>query len=219
MKVNIGPYNDYIGPYQIVQKIFFWKEWYSIDDGGFAFRLADRLTEDKNGKLTKFSKLCKWIDSKRKRKVAVKVHHYDIWYADHTLALVIVPVLKQLKDQKQGWSNVDDKDVPEWLHYVADSESTDDDDIEDELGLQRFDWILDEIIWAFEQHCDDNWEDNYYSGVSDLQVDKTDGSDYGTLITGPNHTFKVDEVGKKKHIERMANGRRLFAKYYTSFWT
>lgn len=221
MKVNIGPYINYIGPYQIVQKIFFWKDWYSINDDSFIIKLADRLTEDKNENPTMFTKLCRWIDDKRKRKVLVKVHDYDLYSADHTLAMIIVPVIKQLKIKKMGWYNIDDKDVPKHLRSTSAPELTDDEKergIGDEFEQQRYDWVLDEIIWSFEQHSDHNWESNYYKGISDLRIDSSDESGPIKLVTGLNHTFKVDEVGKKKHIDRMANGRRLFAKYYTSLW-
>ena len=75
---------------------------------------------------------------------------------------------------------------------------------------------MDEMIWAFEQDTND-WEEKYYSGVIDMLKQEVEGGCF-RLVDGPNHTFKVDEEGIKKHHERINNGRRLFAKYYDGLW-
>ena len=36
------------------------------------------------------------------RKVEIEVHPYDSWNADRTLALIAVPILKQLQATKHG---------------------------------------------------------------------------------------------------------------------
>jgi len=146
------------------------------------------------------------------RKVKVKLHKYDTWNADHTLALVIVPVLNDLRGSKRGSPLIDDEDVPD------DIRSTSADPKENEWDLdsnhhKRWLWVLDEMIWAFEQHAKPDWEQEFYSGDTDL--DFVDNK----MIEGPNHTFEVDREGLNKHRERMANGRRLFAKYYDCLWT
>jgi hypothetical protein len=75
---------------------------------------------------------------------------------------------------------------------------------------------MDEMIWAFEQD-NNSWEEKYYSGVVDMRKEEVDSSCF-RLVDGPNHTFKVDEEGIKKHQERINTGRRLFAKYYDGLW-
>ena len=32
----------------------------------------------------------------------------------------------------------------------------------DDKFFKRWDWILDEMIWAFNQKCRDDWEGDYY---------------------------------------------------------
>jgi hypothetical protein len=60
---------------------------------------------------------------------------------------------------------------------------------------------------------DDGWQIQYESGNHDFKIN------YDVfLVTGPDHTYVADYEGMKKHRERMANGRRLFAKYYESLW-
>ena len=49
----------------------------------------------------------------------IVIHPYDTWSMDHTLALIIVPMLKQLKETKHGAPNVDASDVPMYLKSFA----------------------------------------------------------------------------------------------------
>lgn len=78
------------------------------------------------------------------------IHKWDTWSMDHTLSYIIVPMLIQLKDTKHGAPNVDYDDVPEelrpseeWIkRYNYDGET-------DPYFFIRWDWILDEMIWAF----------------------------------------------------------------------
>ena len=153
----------------------------------------------------------------KKRKVSVRIDPSDVWNMDHTLALIIVPMLKMVRDSKAGSPNVDDNDVPQHLRSSA-APKLSQDQIDagwpDTYHHQRWEWVLDQMIWAFEQHADSDWEEQYYSGETDLKID-----DAGLLTEGPNHTFKVDDEGRENHRKAMENGRRLFAKYYECLWT
>ena len=83
----------------------------------------------------------------------------------------------------------------------------------DENFHKRWDWVLNEMIWAHEQIADDNWEDQYYSGEVDWVAEPG-----GHLRKGPNHTYKLDIEGFNKHNDRIENGLRLFGKYYRTLW-
>jgi hypothetical protein len=86
---------------------------------------------------------------------------------DCTLAHIILPMLKQLKETKHG--------------YPID------------LTEQEWDEILDEMIWAFQKKCRNDWMEDY---------------DYNDW----------DMEGMKAEQERISNGFRLFGKYYESLW-
>ena len=213
MKVRIGPHIRWFGPYQLAEKIFFWKDKYKGDP---VHKLGDKLANIKP-----LNEFLNWLYDRKKRKIEIHIDGYDVWNADHTLALIIVPVLKKLKEQKHGTPHVDDKDVPANLRRSAAPELTEEQKNTghtDELWGARWEWVLDEMIWAFEQHANPDWEEQYYSGDTDWILYKVEGSGYTELKHGPNHTFKVDNKGKQKHIARMKNGRMLFAKYYESLW-
>jgi hypothetical protein len=213
MRIHIGPHTRWFGPFQLAEKILFWKDKYKDDS---VHELGDRLT-----KIKPLNNFLNWMYKKRNRKIEVHVDGYDVWNADHTLALIIVPVLKKLKEQKQGSPHVDDRDVPANLRRSAAPPLTKEEKNTghtDELWEARWNWVLDEMIWTFEQHADPDWEYQYHSGDTDWVLDKVEESGLTELKHGPNHTFKVDDKGMKRHRARMSNGRRLFAKYYESLW-
>ena len=159
------------------------------------------------------------------RKVDIRIDDYDVWGADHTLALIIHPVLVKLKEVKQGSPCVDDEDVPDNL------KSTDAPDKENEWDTDdnhhgRWEYVLDEMIWAFEQHTYDDCNDNQFQHNRDQlditfeNIEESSGSrmqvNYQKDPTKP--AYWVDEEGKKKYYDRIAEGRRLFAKYYDGLW-
>lgn len=223
MRVKIGPYKNWFGPYQIAEKILFWKDKYSGDDTIHNFgRWLSGDTEErglftKNKTPSLLLRFCQWIDSKRHRKIEVHIDHYDTWNAGNTLSLIIVPLLEKFKESLHGSPFVDDEDVPEHIRSTNAAPKENDWDI-DEHHYARWEWVLDEMIWAFKQDTLDDWESQYYSGEIDMQSIKVEGANYTQLVDGPNHTFKIDEEGRKKHQQRIDNGRRLFAKYYDGLW-
>ena len=139
-----------------------------------------------------------WLDRlfgwKPKQKIRVRIDPHDTWSMDHTLAHIVLPMLVQLKRTKHGAPNVDNEDVPKELRMSKkDIAQFAKDGSTDDKFVKRWDWILDEIIWAFEQKCRDNWEDDYYYN-------------------------KWDQDGAKAHQERMTNGFKLFGKYFENLW-
>lgn len=222
VKVKIGPYTKWIGPYQIARAIFFWKDHYNdlSEDEDIVHRFGSYLSGPKD-KPSRLLRLCQWIYEKRERKIKVHINNYDTWSADHTLALIIYPLLVRLKETKMGSPFVDDEDVPENIRSSNAPPKENEYDT-DEFHDARWDYVLDEMIWTFEQHKNgDEWVDQYTSGNIDLQIVKIDQDDPNSLSTlkhGPNHTYIRAEDKIAAHSARMDNGRRLFAKYYESLW-
>jgi hypothetical protein len=206
MKIQIGPYRSWIGPYQLAEKLKYL---------GFS-----EDTQDKVGDWlakTWVNKFCSWTDSKRKRKIKIKLHPYDTWGMDNTLAHIIHPMLVQLKEQKHGSPLVDDEDVPPHLRSTTAPPKENDWDTDDNHHL-RWDWVLDELIWTFNEIKNDVWEDQYWSGNMDIHFE--DGENGNKILqTGPNHTRTCDFDAMKKHGAKIDNGLRLFGKYYNSLWS
>ena len=145
---------------------------------------------------------------KRQQKVKVRIDPWDTWSMDHTLAPIILLMLKQLKETKHGAPMVDMKDVPKELHPKKQTKKQKDNGETDSTHFERWDWVLDEMIWAFEQKCRDHWEEDYYGPY-------IESKDKRELFGRFEWT---DDKGRKKHQERMSNGFRLFGKYYESLW-
>ena len=59
---------------------------------------------------------------KTKRKIAIKIEPFDTWNMDHTLALIIHPMLIQLREATTAAPFVEDEDVPENLRRSEEEE-------------------------------------------------------------------------------------------------
>lgn len=236
MKVKIGPFVDWIGPYQIAEKLCFWAKP-EKDEYGFKRKpdwvhdFGTRLAERKDGSDSNLSKICNWIYARRHRKVKIKIDNYDVWNADSTLTMIILPMLKKLREVKHGSPMVDAEDLPAELTVEkfidwSPQGNLDFGDLEAyktaswDMMHKQWDWALDEMIWAFEQiHPDNDWEAQYHTGVSDLQfVPLDNGSGNSEMVRGPKDTHHFDYEGHKKHQERITRGLTLFGKYFQGLW-
>lgn len=228
MKVHIGPHKSWIGPYQIAEALCFWVKPVA-DQGGFGISnkpdwvhdFGRWLSENKHGKKSVLTRFCEYIHSKRNRKVKVKIHKYDTWSMDSTLAHIVLPMLKQLKATKHGAPFVDDADVPDNLKSSA-APPKDNEWDTDANHFLRWDWVLDQMIVAFESKNSD-WEDEYRSGTHDTSFvasawDKNGKATSFEMQTGPNNTYTCDYEALAEHQKRITNGFRLFGKYYEALW-
>jgi hypothetical protein len=218
MKVYISNYRDHwLSPYTILEKVFFWRE---IDyDEPIIVKLSDIL-------LPFSTALQKFLDFVHPRVRHVKIDRWDTWSMDHTLSFIILPMLKQLKESKHGAPGVDDEDVPDQLKSTSAPPKENEYDV-DGNHFGRWDYVLDEMIFAFEHLVDDSWQDAYSSGEIDMlwtpvdqdgnEVSKGEHS-FFQMGHGPKHTYQCDYDGIRAVEERMQNGFRLFGKYYRNLW-
>ena len=241
MKAYIGPYRNWIGPYQIADALCFWYPK-KVDEYGmkrraaWVYKFGDFLahgfhkeTPEQRRRLfsgrqerpiTWLYKLCNWIDAKRpKRTVWIKTDRYDHWNASHTMSLIILPILRDLREHKHGSGLIADEDVPEGLGL----RSTEAPPKENEWGTdenlhKRYAWVLDEMIWAHEQVICDDWEEQYSTGECDFILEDLEDGQGSKIEQGPNHTHKTDWDAVKRHQDRIDNGLRLFGKYYQTLW-
>lgn len=239
MKVYIGPYTQWFGPYQLAEKLMFWvpKE---RDEYGFpqtpdrVHRFGEWLAhgsvepEPEVGEIfdlnrerhnTWIYKLLLWIDKRKKRKIQVRIDPWDTWSMDHTLAHIILPMLKQLDATKHGAPHVDDEDVPGHLRSTAARELTAEEKnyhAPDEHHFARWDWVLKEMMFAFESELDDSWEDQFHTGDKTFAFKKLENGMSEMVSTGER---KYDFEGRKEYQKRISNGFRLFGKYYQALWT
>lgn len=174
----------------------------------------------------------------------IVIEAFDTWSMDHTLAPIILPMLKQLKETKHGAPHVDDDDVPDELKSTS-APPLKPEEVQnghtDENWFKRWEWTLDEMIFAFEHKVQDDWEGQFSTGESHHQFvpvdadgnelgeprdlfdrdrgdDKPEGLHAWKMVHGPNHTQIIDWDGRREFQARISNGFRLFGKYYENLW-
>ena len=135
-----------------------------------------------------------------KQKIVVRIDPHDVWNVDATLGNIIHPLLLELKAKKHGAPHVEFEDVPEHLRPSPEQiEKAKEDGDVDDLFFDRWDWVMDEMIFAFSCFTEANadWESQFYA---------------------ENNNGRYDYDGMRKQSERIRNGTLLFGKYFSSLW-
>jgi hypothetical protein len=166
---------------------------------------------------------------KVERKITVEIENFDTWSLDHTLALIILPALIQLKETKHG--------VPSELAETGGESHSDQmsfdfyresQDWAFEQRTKEWDEILDKMIWSFEQIMKDEYDSLYHHGDAKYDWVESDNSAlnpvtgkveklFNMVDTNPNEHW-YDHVGHILHEERIQEGLNLFGKYYRNLW-
>jgi len=222
MKVYISGYrNHWLSPYHILEFVCFWEK-----NNDVFYNLEDKPNAPYEKWVNFLDPICKAIakvlDVIHPKIDYVKIDYWDTWSMDHTLGQIALPMLKQLKEKKHGAPFVDDEDVPEELKSTSAPAKENEWDTDDN-HFKRWDWIMDEMIFAFEHHINKEWEEAYRSGEFDHKSVACEWYENGKpkmfkLEEGPNHTYKCDYDGMAIVEERIKNGFRLFGKYYQALW-
>lgn len=223
MKVYLGPYRNYYGPYNLVTLLKY---------VGVSEDRRDDIGEwlDK----TWVKKPFDWYYAKFGRKVKVRIDRYDTWSMDHTLAPIILPMLKQLKATKHGSPYVDQEDLPEELrmtereknifdngHWDKSLKATKKEKEEaDKKFFAQFDWILDQMIWSFEQHLDDEEEHKHYYDpyLPDEEIEVDPQAFEWETKEWRRKMGKFNPEKAKAYREKKQFGFTMFGKYYQSLW-
>ncbi len=142
--------------------------------------------------------------------IKVEIHDYDTWSADYTLALVIVPLLEKLKEQKQSSPNVEDCDVPEALKSTSAPEKEQEYDIDQNWHL-RWQYVMDEMLFAMRSIANHHFDRDSFYDYS--EVDKSKG------ILEQFKAIKCDHEGLGLYNKRVQKGCELFGKYFQSLWS
>ena len=148
----------------------------------------------------------------KERKVDIRIDKWDTWSMDGTLALIIEPMLVQLRHQGTGHPCMGES-IPQ----------------DCEKCTCELDWndLLDKMIFAFHS-LNNDWEHQYHTGEIDwvhVPIDK-DGNEvpreraeYFRMEKGPNDTHQFDKDGHAEHDRRIQEGLELFGKYFRNLWT
>ena len=152
-----------------------------------------------------------YFDNIKDQRQTIRIDNYDVWSMDTTLAKIIHPMLIKLQSQKHGSPWVDDEDVPDELKSTSAPKVENVGDIDDNHH-KRWDWVMGEMLFAFEMSQRD-WTMDYYDFT---HFDKDD-PEYAKHFLGMK--MELNREDDRKSVQaRIDNGRRLFSKYYESLW-
>ena len=145
----------------------------------------------------------------KKRNVQVRIDNQDTWSANHTLALIIHPLLTKLKEIKHGSAMVADEDVPENIRSTSAKPKENEWDT-DEFVHARWDYVLDEMIWTMNELANEDGDSQFYDH-SEVKE--------GVCIREQVDAIKVDREGLSTYHARKQKGCELFGKYFQGLWT
>lgn len=228
MKVYIGPYNHWFCPAHWLKEWVMWwygfgrdRSWHVIERVKYEAHkqreeLDDRIDEWWLYKVLEVVE--RWVRDHTERKVTVRIDKYDVWNLGDTLVLIALPMLYEFKQQGiDGAPHVDDEDVPEYLRTTAAPALTQDDENHgraDALWHQRWEWVVNEMIWAMEQVNDPDADSQFHTDIDP----KKPRMEAGISFKESAKRSKFDRDGYDKFYERKRNGLRLFGKYLESLW-
>lgn len=235
MYVKMGPYKDWIGPYQLADLL----QYVGVSEER-CDKIGDWLSK------TWVNTLCEKLHKKRDRKIVVRIDRYDTWSMDNTLAPIILPMLRQLKETKHGSPYVDQSDLPADLRLTKREQKVFDEghwnkklkatQEEIEAASKKFhsqwDWIMEQMIWSFEQEMDGDegrqfYYDPYEPGAviekRTYFVAKEDGTNEEKEwdLWTEEEERKQGKFNAEKHKAYHARkqlGFTLFGKYYQNLW-
>lgn len=228
MKVYIGSYPDNWWRCQIHYDYMNKKYSYEWKESNTKFE--KRLEKLENAIQWFYNHTINNLLKHRKRKIKVRIDREDTWSMDHTLAHIILPMLKQLKATKHGSPYVEPEDVPEHMRLTEREIAVFDHGFYDktlnateeeiEAASDKFHaqwvWVIDQMIWSFEQELDEeNEHKHYYDPYEPGEIIKEDS------LFDKEFRMKMGKFNTEKHKaynERKQLGFTLFGKYYQALW-
>lgn len=129
MKIVIRPYNEGVYLFNLYDKL---DKKYNLEDKPILNMVIEKSIDVLQFILNyTYNPVYKLI----KRKDKIRIDNYDTWNLDQTLAKIILPCLIQLKNTKHGSPQMEESDIPDEQKHL---------DIH-----ARWDWAMDEMIFAF----------------------------------------------------------------------
>ena len=171
-----------------------------------------------------------WPKGHKPRKISVQIDPWDTWNMDSTLAKIIYPMLIQLKTEKHGVPADFANDVggEDYIDQQSFDFYTETHKESWDIAINRWDEVLDKMIWSFQQLAEGDYDKKYHHGTPEYDWKKTDKlypnpqtgvmePTYQMIDKNPNEHW-YDFVGHKLHEDRIQEGLELFGKYYRSLW-
>lgn len=137
----------------------------------------------------------------RGQKIRVHVEYHDIWSADTTIAHMVLPLLERLRDEKNGYPLIDPKEIEGLPRELKPKKKELDES--DPKAEARWNWVMNEMIFAMQCIADDSWEDEFFEHKD------------------PNDWMSVRMINKEKYDEtqkRIDRGLKFFGIFFRALW-
>ena len=158
----------------------------------------------------------------------IQIDTWDTWSMDHNLSLIIIPMLKQLKETKRGapgsmsaFGMQSNMNRQQCFNFYEDG-----DELSDKIGFEQWDEIMDKMIWSFEELIRDDppefwitkpiWHDNWEDNWSDFAPDNEKSPGCKTLRL--KREGKMDHKAWKEYEDRIQDGLDLFGSHFRGLW-
>lgn len=162
--------------------------------------------------------LGRYNTGKQRREREVRIHEWDTWCADNTMARIIHPLLVRLKKERHG--------VPGILCTFVEDEPDEEGKIRFEEGEKKWDEILDKIIFAMRAIAtgDDgegNWYERYSGKTRKEKERRMDERMFKNLPWTPEEeeAYKKCNERREEHEKKVQEGCELLGKYFQHLWT
>lgn len=172
------------------------------------------LSNETNHKIHDFLAKLKLIE--RKRVVKIKLDSWDSYDATATIAMIVVPILKDLKEKKRGTPvSMYPEDHVCWkLETESEEEYQAREKAAGDAAEKLWDEILDKMIFAFESYINTDWEDKFWIVHPELDWNEQEAEKpLKWKVEG-----QFDREGYDAYKEKIQEGLQLFAKHYGSLW-
>lgn len=176
------------------------------------------LSNETNHKIHDFLASLKLIE--RERVIKVRIDGWDSYDACGTLPHIIIPVLQDLRDRKQG---IPLSMYPEgYDHMQREDESDEEYAIRERKaqaeGEKKWTETLDKMIFAFESHRNKDWEEQFWIVHPEIDWTPQEPDENGLYPLKWKVEGQFDREGYDAYQARIEEGLSLFAKHYSSLW-
>jgi hypothetical protein len=142
----------------------------------------------------------------------IKIHEWDCWSVDWTLAQIIEPMIKRIMADKRG--------IPGCMFEDKNIEYTDEEFAKAE---HRWNEILEKIRWAMYEigHSEPNQPERKRSNIGSRRGDWAKFIQKLKTPISKEEKADLDEFSEKSkaYNNRIQEGCELFGKYFQNLWT
>lgn len=197
MKVYIGKYLNWVGPYQLARM---------LRRIGVSTEKCESIGDYLDN--TWLRGFTNWIYKHRKRTIIVKIDDYDCWSAYYTISLIAKPLIEKLREQKHG--------IPMSVFC---------DEYNEIMGMnayydEKFDGPLHKRMRELEDEADKRWDDILLAMIysfdqiikneSCVDSDEPDISHYDDA--------KEWRAIMNEYNAKVQYGLDMFGKHFQSLW-